>query len=143
MKKIIYLGAIVALSANFSCKKSTEGNKSVIVTESQEKELKTENGKTDSSYSSSTVIKDEKGINEEHTDRYVAEDGSSALVTFKNTGKENTISIRSNNKTISAPRKAEKGEGVYGNYDFEIVSKNDSITITQGNNIIRLKKARK
>ena len=55
----------------------------------------------------------------EHTDRYVAEDGSSALVTFKNTGKENTISIRSNNKTISAPRKAEKGEGVYGNYDFE------------------------
>ena len=64
MKKIIYLGAIVALSANFSCKKSTEGNKSVIVTESQEKELNTENGKTDSSYSSSTVIKDEKGINE-------------------------------------------------------------------------------
>lgn len=143
MKKIIYLGAVAALLTNISCKKSTEGNKNVVVTETVEKDVKTENGKTDSSFSSSTVIKDGKGTMEEHTDRYVAEDGSSALVTFKNTGKENTISVRSNNKTITAPRKEAKGPGVYGNYDFEIVAKNDSVTITQGNNIIRLKKARK
>ncbi len=88
------------------------------------------------------VVKDEnltanKNITE-ITERYVAEDGSSALVTTKE-GEENSISIRSNNKTISAPKKS---EGLYSNYDFEIVKRNDSVIITQGDNVIGLKKAR-
>ena len=75
----------------------------------------------------------------EYTERYVGDDGSSALVTFKNTDEEKSISIRSNNKTISAPQKE---VGVYGNFDITIETKNDSIMITQEKNVIYLKKAR-
>ena len=140
MKKRVFTASAVALLTIANCKKSTEGNKSIIVEDSAVTSKTEEPVKTDSV---AVVTESESGVKKgEYTDRYVAEDGSSALVTFKNTDKENTISIRSNNKTISAPRKADKGEGVYGNYDFEIVSKNDSVIITQGNNIISLKKAR-
>ena len=79
----------------------------------------------------------------EHTERYVADDGSSALVTFKNSDKGNSISIRSNNKTIVAAQKDSDGKThVYHNQDIEIKSENDKVTITQGNNMIELKKAR-
>ena len=123
MKKIFYAAAIIGLMANVSCKKSTEGNKNVLV----------ENGTTATSDSASTS----------KTERYVAEDGSSALVTFIDGEKESSISVRSNNKTIAAPQKSKTAEGgVYGNYDFEIVAKKDTVTITQGDNVILLKKAR-
>jgi len=121
MKKIIYLATVIALSANVSCKKSTAGNSNVLTTENRTNEAASDSGIS------------------ALTERYVAEDGSSALVTFQNSNEGKSISIRSNNKMISAP---EKKEGVYSNYDFEIVNKNDSITITQGNNVIKLKKAR-
>ena len=140
MKNSVFIASAVILFTIVGCKKSTEGNKSIIVEDSAV-EIRTEEPvKTDSAAVLTENGNSIKGG--EYTDRYVAEDGSSALVTFKNSGKENTISIRSNNKTIAAPRKAESGPGVYGNFDFEIVSKNDSVIITQGNNIISLKKAR-
>ena len=140
MKKSVFIASAVILFTIVGCKKSTEGNKSIIVEDSAVTSKTEEPVKTDSV---AVVSESESGVKKgEYTDRYVAEDGSSALVTFKNSDKENTISVRSNNKTISAPRKADKGEGVYGNYDFEIVSRNDSVIITQGNNIIGLKKAR-
>ena len=140
MKNSVFIASAVILFTIVGCKKSTEGNKSIIVEDSALTSKTDESVKTDSV---AVVTESENGVKKgEYTDRYVAEDGSSALVTFKNSDKENTISVRSNNKTISAPRKADKGEGVYGNYDFEIVSKNDSVIITQGNNIISLKKAR-
>ena len=140
MKNSVFIASAVTLFTIVGCKKSTEGNKSIIVEDSALTSKTDESVKTDSV---AVVTESESGVKKgEYTDRYVAEDGSSALVTFKNSDKENTISVRSNNKTISAPRKADKGEGVYGNYDFEIVSKNDSVIITQGNNIISLKKAR-
>ncbi len=140
MKNSVFIASAVTLFTIVGCKKSTEGNKGIVVQDSAV-EIRTEEPvKTDSA----TVLTENgnsiKGG--EYTERYVAEDGSSALVTFRNTDKENTISIRSNNKTISAPKKADAGPGVYGNYDFEIISKNDSVIITQGNNIIGLKKAR-
>lgn len=112
MNKFIYPLASVVFTALIACNKS-DGNKAVIATQ------------TDAHTTS-------------NTERYVAEDGSSALVTIVQ-GDESSISIRSNNKTISAP---EKSEGVYSNYDFEIVKRNDSVIISQGNNIISLKKAR-
>lgn len=142
MKKIIYSASAIALLTSYSCNKSTEGNKNVIVEESSDIKVDNKNGSIDSTVSIEKIVKNGENTSTERTDRYVAEDGSSALVTFKNTDKEKSISIRSNNKTISAPRKEEKGEGVYGNYDFEIVAKNDSVIITQGNNVIALKKAR-
>ena len=140
MKKSVFIASAVILFTIVGCKKSTEGNKSIIVEDSAVTSKTEEPVKTDSV---AVVSESESGVKEgEYTDRYVAEDGSSALVTFKNSDKENTISVRSNNKTISAPRKAGAGPGVYGNFDFEIVSRNDSVIITHGNNIIGLKKAR-
>ncbi|MBH1960633.1 MAG: hypothetical protein I8H68_11025 [Flavobacteriia bacterium] len=140
MKTIVFYAAGAALFISLGCSKSTEGNKSIIVEDSAIESRTEEPGDTDSA---AVLTKNGNNIKAgEYTERYVAEDGSSALVTFKNTDKENTISIRSNNKTISAPKKTDAGPGVYGNYDFEIVAKKDSVIITQGNNIIALKKAR-
>ena len=134
MKKTILIAASCMLIITFSCTKNTEGNKSVI---------QQENGYSADLPEDSMVVTNPLATNnenaQEYTERYVAEDGSSALVTFKNTDEEKTISIRSNNKTISAPQKE---AGVYGNFDITIEAKNDSITITQENNVILLKKAR-
>lgn len=75
--------------------------------------------------------------------RYVAEDGTNAHVSFiKEKGKEK-IKVHSNNKTISIPKThSEDGLDRYSEYDIEIVSMGDSLTITQGDHIISLKKAR-
>ncbi len=125
------------------CKKSTDGNKNVIVEEKVEKTVTDDNGKTDSTFSAEKTVKDGNLVESEHTERYVADDGSSALVTFKNSDKGNSISIRSNNKTIVAAQKDSDGKThVYHNQDIEIKSENDKVTITQGNNMIELKKAR-
>lgn len=118
MKKTFLICIAIAATLATSCGQSENGNKGVV---------EQQNGVA-------TEAKDEG-----ETLRYVADDGSSALVTFKNNDEDKSISIRSNNKTISAPQKS---EGLYGNYDFEIAVKNDSVTITQGDNVIRLKKAR-
>ncbi|MCJ8498485.1 hypothetical protein MVI27_09450 [Chryseobacterium salipaludis] len=127
MKKLLILPAAVVLFTMGSCDKKNSGNAGVL--------------KADET-TAVTGNSSEEAVNE-RTDRYVAEDGSSALVTFKEAGGEKSISIRSNNKTIAAPLKeAEADKTVYGNYDFEIVSKKDSITITQGDNVISLKRAR-
>lgn len=117
MKKAIYFAGALAFTAMVSCNKTENGNKSVLATET-----------------SAQTNNEEKGV----TQRYVAEDGSSALVTVKENEDDRSISVRSNSKTITAPWKS---EGMYSNYDFEIIHRNDSVTITQGNNVIRLKKA--
>ena len=136
MKKTILIAASSALLVISSCTKSSEGNKSVI---------KQENGYSeDLSKDTLTVAGETDNTDaQEYTERYVGEDGTSALVTFKNTDKEKNISIRSNNKTISAPQKeATEKVRTYGDFDITIVAKNDSITITQEDNVIVLKKAR-
>ena len=125
MKKFAYSIAVLFLLTSIGCKKNTERNTGVLKEKSSETPAK-----LDSTLS-------------EYTDRYVADDGSSALVTFKKGGKENSISIKSNNKTIVAVEKKQTAdETIYGNYDFEITAKKDSVIITQGNNVIKLKKAR-
>ncbi|MBW8361556.1 MAG: hypothetical protein K0M56_05140 [Kaistella sp.] len=115
MKKLIYIASAVALSFTLGCNKNPE---------------KTEE-------TESTPAKTGKTV------RYVGDDGSSALVTFNKTDKGNTISIRSNNKIINLPEKEVTADGtVYGNYDIEAKSTDSLITITQGTNVISLKKAR-
>ena len=127
------------LTLTLSCEKTSEGNKSVI---SQEKGYSEDLPKDTININTQRTDENESEL-QEVTERYVAEDGTSALVTFKNTDKENTISIKSNNKTISAPQKEAWAKGaVYGNFDITIVSQNDSIKITQDKNVIVLKKAR-
>lgn len=143
MKKFFLSAAALLLITAISCKKSTDGNKNVIVEEKVENTVTDDNGKTDSTYSAEKTVKNGNSVVSEHTDRYVAEDGSSALVTFINSDKGNSISIRSNNKTIVAEQKDSDGNThVYHNQDIEIKSENDKVTITQGNNVIELKKAR-
>ena len=125
MKKFVYVIGAIVLMSNISCKKNADGNKGVIVENSAEN-----TGKVDS-------------LSQEITDRYVAEDGSSALITFKTSGEEKSISISSNKMTIKAPQtEALANGGIYKDHDYEIVAKNDSVTITQGDNVIMLKKAR-
>ena len=139
---ILILSSVLLLSA-FSCKKSTDGNKSVIVQENVEQTVTNDNGKTDSTYTASKTETTDGAETQEVTERYVAEDGSSALVTFKNSDKEHTISIRSNNKTIVLPQKEAWAKGgIYADHDIEVKSEGDNITITQGNAVISLKKAR-
>ncbi|MGA9213592.1 hypothetical protein [Kaistella sp.] len=137
MKKAFVMAASCMLLLTSSCKKSTDGNKNVI---------KQDNGYSENLPTDSVTTLSTDAITtnaQEYTERYVGEDGTSALVTFKNMPKEKTISIRSNNKTISAPQKEVSPKGtIYGDFDITIVSKNDSITITQENNVIHLKKAR-
>ena len=121
MKNLIYTIVAVVLAINISCKKSTDGNKNILV----------ENSKTTDSLATET------------TKRYVGEDGTSALVTIKESEKDNTISVRSNNKIISAPLKTKTDDGgIYSNFDFEIVAKGDTVTITQEKNVIVLVKAK-
>lgn len=120
MKNLIYTIALVVLAINISCKKSTDGNKNILV----------ENTTTTDSLVTET------------TKRYVGEDGTSALVTIKESEKDNTISVRSNNKIISAALKSKTVDGgIYSNFDFEIVAKGDTVTITQEKNEIVLVKA--
>lgn len=118
MNRTFLIGTAMLAAVAVSCGKSENGNKGVVAQQ---------NG--------SATPPEDKG----ETLRYVAEDGSSALVTFKDHEDDKSISILSNNKTISAPQKS---EGVYTNFDIEIVAKNDSVIITQGDNVINLKKAR-
>lgn len=120
MKNLIYTVALVVLAINISCKKSTDGNKNILI----------ENTTTTDSLVTET------------TKRYVGEDGTSALVTIKESEKDNTISVRSNNKIISAALKSKTADGgIYSNFDFEIVAKGDTVTITQEKNVIVLVKA--
>lgn len=122
MKKIIVPVMTVLLLTAYSCKKSTDGNKNVVIADSMSQNSLTE------------------GSINEHTDRYVAEDGSSTLVTFTNEDGKKSISIASNKMTIKAPET--EVANVYADHDYTIAAKNDSVTITQGNNVIQLKKAR-
>ena len=120
MKNLTYTIALVVLAINISCKKSTDGNKNILV----------ENTTTTDSLVTET------------TKRYVGEDGTSALVTIKESEKDNTISVRSNNKIIAAALKSKTVDGgIYSNFDFEIVAKGDTVTITQEKNVIVLVKA--
>ena len=139
MKKTFIIATSSLLLLTFSCKKSTEGNKSVI---SQENEYSPDLPKDTMNIAANQT--DEADYNtKDYTDRYVADDGTSALVTFNNTEKVKTISIRSNNKTITTPQtEALPNGGIYKDFDITIVAKNDSITITQEKNVILLKKAR-
>lgn len=143
MKKSVLIISSVAFLAIFSCKKSTDGNKNVIVEENVSENVSNNNGKVDSTYAAEKTVKNGDSQVQEYTYRYVADDGSSALVTFKNSDKENTISIKSNNKTITLPQKEAWAKGaIYSDGEIELKSENDSVIITQGNAVIGLRKAK-
>ncbi len=142
MRKVIISGIALSL-ITINCKKET-GNSGVIKQENTEVSVIKNNGVVDSTTSSETYTKDANGEVQEHTYRYVAEDGSSAHVKFTNSTKDgNYISITSNKKTIKVKQKEAWAKGaIYEENGVIVKSEGDKITIEQENNIIELKKAR-
>lgn len=137
MKKIVVGSLALSLLLFIGCKKENSGNK--IIEKTEEKlVINNPDGSIDSTYSATSKTAD--GTIEK-TDRYVAEDGSSALVTFLKSDKENSISIKSNNKVIKADL-VEGSTDTYKNQDITIEAKDDSVTISQSGMIIALKKAK-
>lgn len=142
MRKIVVAALAFSMVA-VSCKKES-GNTGVIKQESSEVSVTDNNGMIDSTASSETYSKDATGENKEETYRYVAEDGSSALVKFTNSSKDgNYISITSNKKTIKVKQKETTPNGtVYEENSVVVKSEGDKVTIEQDGNVIELKKAR-
>lgn len=140
MKKTIVVFTLLSLFV-YSCNKQESGNKSIIKDENIT--ITNKNGEIDSTVSTKTEMKDGESNFREESFRYVAEDGSSAKVTFVDTNNVNYITIFSNGKTIKADFKENKGSSkIYKNQDVEIKSDGDDLTITQGNNLIELRKAK-
>lgn len=130
MRKIIVAALAFSMVA-VGCKKES-GNTGVLKADSD---------------TTTTVTADSNGASaqtQEQTYRYVAEDGSSALVKFTSSGKDgNYISITSNKKTIKVKQKETTANGaVYEENSVLVKSEGDNVTIEQDGNVIELKKAR-
>ncbi len=79
----------------------------------------------------------------EETLRYVADDGSSAHVTFGDSVEGKYISIRSNNKTIRVKHEADTDSGdIYREHDITVTANDSLVTIDQAGAVIELRKAR-
>lgn len=130
MRKIIVAALAFSMVA-VGCKKES-GNTGVLKADSD---------------TTTTVTADSNGASaqtQEQTYRYVAEDGSSALVKFTSSGKDgNYISITSNKKTIKVKQKETTANGaVYEENSVLVKSEGDNVTIEQDGNVIELTKAR-
>ncbi len=80
---------------------------------------------------------------DEETSRYVAEDGSSAHVTFGDSVDGKYISIRSNNKTIRVKHETATDSGdIYREHDITVTATDSLVTIDQAGAVIELRKAR-
>lgn len=143
MKKEILI-AFCSLALIIGCKKSEDGNKGIISeSESTQTKITDENGKIDST----TTTSIEKNIDGRKMDTesipYKAEDGSRAKATFVNTDKSSTIMIEANNKKFQLDRKTLTSEGaVYERKGISAEVKGDSLFITQDNNVIHLRKVK-
>lgn len=126
--KIYTISAILLLMLSTSCKKQETGNQGVIVKDPVENTANTSGSST---------------APQEHVYRYLAEDGTAAKVTFSNSDRGNFITVFSNNKGIKAEQTEAWAKGaIYINADVEIRSAGDSLTITQGNQVIELRRAK-
>lgn len=130
MKSKLLLLALPAVIL-IGCSK-TEGNKGIVVADSPDT-LNT--AAVDSVNLSYTMTPG--------TFRYVAYDGSNTNVTFATENGGNSITLKSNQLTLTVPQvDSKENEAIYKDHDIEIRAFGDSIVIDQGDNIIELKKAR-
>lgn len=137
MKKGLIIAITIALSL-ISCKKNEGGNKNVLKSEDSTAIL-ADNGKVDSTINYNTDINGKKSIKTDYV--YKATDGTLVKVVFNY--KENTMSIRSNNKTFILDKVEAKGnETIYEKMDMKATVKKDSLILDQGNNIIELAKTK-
>lgn len=121
--KSILVTSIVAL-ALVSCQKEAKSNQ------------------TDSTLTTTDTIASTIPEVETETYRYVAIDGSNTNVTFTDTEPNDLITVKSAQLTLTVPKAEELGDrDIYREGDIEIVKTGDSLYITQGTNVIELKKA--
>ena len=121
--KSIFVTSIVSL-ALVSCQKEAKSNQ------------------TDSTLTTTDTIASTIPEVETETYRYVAIDGSNTNVTFTDTEPNDLITVKSAQLTLTVPKAEELGDReIYREGDIEIVKTGDSLYITQGTNVIELKKA--
>lgn len=121
--KSILVTSIVSL-ALVSCQKEAKSNQ------------------TDSTLTTTDTIASTIPEVETETYRYVAIDGSNTNVTFTDTEPNDLITVKSAQLTLTVPKTEELGDrDIYREGDIEIVKTGDSLYITQGTNVIELKKA--
>ncbi|WP_312903046.1 hypothetical protein [Chryseobacterium taichungense] len=138
MKKGIFIALGMIMLSLTSCKKSESGNKNVIKSDSSGVVL-ADNGKVDSTIQYETDINGKKYVKTDYV--YKATDGSLAKVVFNYD--EETMSVRSNNKTFILKKVESKGnETTYEKMDMKATVKGDSLILDQGNNIIQLVKTK-
>jgi uncharacterized lipoprotein NlpE involved in copper resistance len=139
MKKgLIIAISTIALSVMSCNKKNESGNKGVLKT-SDSTTVLADNGKVDSTINYDVDVNGKKSIKTNYV--YKATDGTLVKVVYNY--QENTMSIRSNNKTFILKKLESKGnETVYEKEDMKATVKKDSLILDQGNNIIELAKTK-
>ncbi|MDR6158984.1 hypothetical protein QF023_002500 [Chryseobacterium sp. SLBN-27] len=138
MKKGLFAAAAVIALSLTSCKKSENGNKSVLKSEDSGV-IRADNGKVDSTIQYETDVNGKKYLKTDYV--YKATDGSLVKVVFNY--EEKTMSVRSNNKTFILNKVESTGnETTYEKMDMKATVKGDSLILDQGNNIIQLVKTK-
>lgn len=138
MKKVLLTATAAIVVSLTSCKKSENGNKSVLKSE-ESGVILADNGKVDSTIHYETDVNGKKYLKTNYV--YKATDGSLVKVVFNYD--EKTMSVRSNNKTFILNKVESKGnETTYEKMDMKATVKGDSLILDQGDNIIELVKTK-
>ncbi len=138
MKKVLLTATAAIVVSLTSCKKSENGNKSVLKSE-ESGVILADNGKVDSTIHYETDVNGKKYLKTNYV--YKATDGSLVKVVFNYD--EKTMSVRSNNKTFILNKVESKGnETIYEKMDMKATVKGDSLILDQGDNIIELVKTK-
>lgn len=141
MKKELILSIGILMFSLSSCKKSEEGNKGIIKSDSANTEILADNGAIDSTIAYNTDINGKKSIKTDYV--YRATDKSLVKVVFNYDPKNRTVSITNNNKTFVLEKsEAKVNETIYKKDDMTATVKGDSLIIHQGNNIIELERTK-
>ncbi|MCX8525183.1 hypothetical protein OF897_14780 [Chryseobacterium formosus] len=141
MKKGLILSIGILTLSLSSCKKSEEGNKGIIKSDSENIEVLADNGAIDSTIAYNTDINGNKSIKTDYV--YKATDGTLVKVVFNYDPKSRNVSITNNKKTFVLDKsEAKVNETIYQKDDMKATVKGDSLIIHQGENIIELVKTK-
>jgi hypothetical protein len=141
--KTNYLVLSISISLVLASCKKDEDSKMMKQTYATESTVTDDNGKIDSTITTS-MEKDANGnITKNYSFPYIAEDGSRAKATFDDNGKAKTITIEANNrKFVLDFQKATATGELYERNSISAETTPDSLFISQGNNVIHLGKVK-
>lgn len=136
---LIHLSAVLALA---SCNKN-EDSKMMKQTYATENTVTADNGKVDSTATTSMENEVDGKKTTAVSYPYKAEDGTRAKATFINDGKSKTITIEANNvKYVLDFKKATTTGELYERNSISAETTSDSLFISQGDNVIHLGKVK-